>query len=98
MEGADCGEAEIQEQAVLLLDDENESVVVIQPNEDGSYWRKIVRNKMIRMKEARREKAAKSLAAMLGQKAPSIVSTYGPYTSTAGMALKAKGGSSLSRK
>ena len=98
MEGADCGEAEIQEQAVLLLDDDNESVVVIQPNEDGSYWRKIVRNKMIRMKEARREKAAKSLAAMLGQKAPSIVSTYGPYTSTAGMALKAKGGSSLTRK
>jgi hypothetical protein len=97
MEGADCGVAEIQEQAVLLLDDEDESVVVIQPNEDGSYWRKIVRNKMIRMKEARREKAAKSLAAMLGQKSPSIVSTYGPYTSTAGMALKAKGGSSLKR-
>jgi hypothetical protein len=29
-------------------------------SKDGSYWRKIVRNKMVRMKEVRREKAAKS--------------------------------------
>ena len=33
---------------------------MVQPNEDGSYWRKIVRNKMVRMKESRRVKAAKS--------------------------------------
>ena len=31
---------------------------VVQPNEDGSYWRKIVRNKMHRMREQRRVKAA----------------------------------------
>ena len=51
MEGADCAEVEPEEQAVLLVDDESGAVTVIQPNEDGSYWRKIVRNKMIRMKE-----------------------------------------------
>ena len=34
-------------------------MTVVQPNEDGSYWRKIVRNKMVRMKEQRRVKAAK---------------------------------------
>ena len=54
MEGADCAEVEPEEQAVLLVDDESGAVTVIQPNEDGSYWRKIVRNKMIRMKEKRR--------------------------------------------
>ena len=35
-------------------------MTVVQPNEDGSYWRKIVRNKMIRMKEKRRVQAAKA--------------------------------------
>ena len=39
--------------------------MVVQPNEDGSYWRKIVRNKIVRMKEKRREEAAKILAATL---------------------------------
>ena len=48
-------------QAVVLYDDEM-NVTVVQPNEDGSYWRKIVRNKMIRMKEKRREKAAEVFA------------------------------------
>ena len=33
----------------LLYDDENNSeVTVVQPNEDGTYWRKVVRNKMYR--------------------------------------------------
>ena len=45
MEGADCAEAEAEEQAVLLVDDATGMVTVVQPNEDGSYWRKIVRNK-----------------------------------------------------
>jgi len=46
MEGADCGSFDGREQAVLLIDDEaGGSVTIIQPNEDGSYWRKIVRNK-----------------------------------------------------
>ena len=58
MEGADCAEVEPEEQAVLLVDDESGAVTVIQPNEDGSYWRKIVRNKMHRMREQRRVKAA----------------------------------------
>jgi hypothetical protein len=40
------------------VDDSTGVVTVVQPNEDGSYWRKIVRNKMIRMKEKRREQAA----------------------------------------
>merc|ERR1711966_124195 len=51
--------------AVVLLDPETGVVTVVQPNEDGSYWRKIVRNKMVRMKEVRRVKAAKLWAAEL---------------------------------
>jgi hypothetical protein len=89
MEGADCSEAEAREQAVLLFDDKDGSVTVIQPNEDGSYWRKIVRNKMVRMKEARREKAAKAFAKeLLKTEEPSVVSSWGPYTSTSGTAKK----------
>eukprot|EP00980_Cylindrotheca_fusiformis_P018614 scaffold6175_cov86-Cylindrotheca_fusiformis.AAC.1 len=59
MEGAECvdGTAE-REQAVLIHDLETNKITVVQPNEDGSYWRKIVRNKMARMKEKRREQAA----------------------------------------
>ena len=34
-----------REQAVILYDDDM-NVTVVQPNEDGSYWRKIVRNKV----------------------------------------------------
>ena len=48
-----------KEQALILYDEESGDCTVVQPNEDGSYWRKIVRNKMVRMKEARRVKAAK---------------------------------------
>jgi len=89
MEGADCGESEAREQAIVLIDDAEDSIVVVQPNEDGSYWRKIVRNKMIRMKEARRERAAKALAsALLGSDEPEVVSSWGPYTSTSGTAKK----------
>lgn len=85
MEGADCGEAEAREQAVLLID-ENEGIVVVQPNEDGSFWRKIVRNKMIRMKEVRREKAAKRIAEQLMTENCDVVSSWGPYTTTKGTA------------
>jgi hypothetical protein len=63
MEGMDCAQATLdsREQALILMDrdDETNNAVVIQPNEDGSYWRKIVRNKMIREREKRRENAAK---------------------------------------
>jgi len=89
MEGADCGEAEAREQAVVLIDENDGSIVVVQPNEDGSYWRKIVRNKMIRMKEVRREKAAKEFAkSVIKGKEADVVSSWGPYTSTAGTAKK----------
>jgi hypothetical protein len=89
MEGADCSEAEAREQAVLLFDDNDGSVTVVQPNEDGSYWRKIVRNKMVRMKEVRREKAAKAFAkTILKADEPDVVSSWGPYTSTSGTAKK----------
>jgi hypothetical protein len=92
MEGADCGdggESEVREQAVVLFDENNGSVVVVQPNEDGSYWRKIVRNKMVRMKEQRRIKAAKAFASsVLDVEEPNVVSSWGPYTSTSGTAKK----------
>jgi len=93
MEGADCadGESESQarEQAVLLFDDKE--VTVIQPNEDGSYWRKIVRNKIARMKERRREKAAIEFALGMmnveeDEVGEVVASTWGPYTTTSGVA------------
>lgn len=93
MEGADCGdgaEKDAREQAVVLFDDDTGSVVVVQPNEDGSYWRKIVRNKMIRMKEQRRIKAAREFAKFQfgDTEDPDVVSSWGPYTSVSGTAKK----------
>ena len=87
MEGADCTDAsEAREQALLLIAEDG-SVVVVQPNEDGSYWRKIVRNKMIREKEKRRETAAKDFLQQRLQTPDShVVSSWGPYTSTKGTA------------
>jgi hypothetical protein len=74
-------------QAVVLIDEENGKVVVVQPNDDGSYWRKIVRNKLVRMREMRREEAAAEFAEeMLKQEIDDVVSTWGPYTSTSGTA------------
>jgi len=92
MEGADCAAlaGDLREQAVVLLDQTN-TVTVVQPNEDGSYWRKIVRNKMVRMKEVRRIKAAKMWASdILGLEDDStdVVSSWGPYTTTSGTAKK----------
>ena len=68
-------------------------MTVVQPNEDGSYWRKIVRNKMIRMKEKRREQAGQAFAReMLGlskdESKAKTVSSWGPYVSTVGTAKK----------
>jgi len=67
------------------VDDESGLITVVQPNEDGSYWRKIVRNKMVRMQEKRREEAAAAYAAQVNAK--SVASTWGPYTSTVGTAV-----------
>jgi len=90
MEGADCADNEGEEQAVLLVDQETGAVTVVQPNEDGSYWRKIVRNKMIRMKEKRRVQAAQAYAdeAFEEMDESSVVSSWGPYTSISGTATK----------
>lgn len=68
-------------------------VISQQPNEDGSYWRKIVRNKMIREKEKRRLKAAKEFAELelgmpVSEGEANVVSTWGPYTSFVGNAKK----------
>jgi hypothetical protein len=92
MDGAECDGYEQREQAVIYHDPDGSNITVVQPNEDGSYWRKIVRNKIARMKERRREKAALSYAVdwlnVEESKAKKvIVSTYGPYTSTVGNVL-----------
>lgn len=77
-------------QAVLVFDDEG--VTVVQPNDDGSYWRKIVRNKIARMKERRREKAAIEFAQTFlpvrteEEAKEKCASTWGPYTTTSGVA------------
>jgi hypothetical protein len=50
MEGSDCGGVSAgayREQAVVMYDPKTGATTVVQPNEDGSYWRKIVRNKMV---------------------------------------------------
>ncbi|KAL9186720.1 hypothetical protein ACHAXT_005958 [Thalassiosira profunda] len=94
MEGADCAAlaGDLREQAVVLLEPDTGVVTVVQPNEDGSYWRKIVRNKMVRMKEVRRVKAAKMWAADLmgleDEGEANVVSSWGPYTTTSGTAKK----------
>jgi hypothetical protein len=93
MEGSECVSAgPLREQAVVMYD-EGGQVTVIQPNEDGSYWRKIVRNKMKRMQEVRRVKAAKEFAKDFlnlekEEVDEKVVSSWGPYTSTVGTAKK----------
>jgi len=74
--------------ALILYDDASDDVTVVQPNEDGSYWRKVVRNKMHRMKEMRRVKAAKNWAMKeKGVDDVRVLSSYGPYTTTAGQVM-----------
>jgi hypothetical protein len=84
---SDGAQLEEREQALIIYDDEM-NITVVQPNEDGSYWRKIVRNKMIRMKEKRREKAAAEFAKKMlnAEEAPKVKSSWGPYTSFVGTA------------
>jgi len=82
-----------REQAVVLYTEGSEqNVTVIHPNEDGSYWRKIVRNKVVRMREKRREKAAaafiKSQLNLPADTKVAVKSSWGPYTSTDGTAKK----------
>ena len=82
-----------REQAIVLYTEgSDEDVTVIHPNEDGSYWRKIVRNKVIRMREKRREKAAerfiKTSLKLPTEVKVKVKSSWGPYTSTDGTAKK----------
>ena len=93
--GDDDGDDACDTQAVVLIDEDDESVIVVQPNEDGSYWRKIVRNKLVRMQEMRRERAAKEFAEkLLDTKDAQVVSSWGPYKTTSGVA-KSTGESDL---
>ncbi|CAK0819710.1 unnamed protein product [Prorocentrum cordatum] len=75
--------------ALLLYRDDSEDVTVVQPNEDGSYWRKVVRNKMHRMQEMRRVAAAKNwMKQQRGEDAEfKVLSSYGPYKTTAGQVM-----------
>ena len=88
--GTDSIEIAGKDQALVTYDEESGDVTVVQPNDDGSYWRKIVRNKVQRTKEQRRVKAAKEFFAI---KYPEmdikVGSTWGPQISTSGTA-KAK--------
>ena len=90
MEGAECAVSAgvMREQAVVMYDMKTKQVTVVQPNEDGSYWRKIVRNKMIRMKEKRRVQAAQAYSEEVFEdvEEPRVVSSWGPYTSMVGTA------------
>lgn len=84
---------ENREQAIVLYTEgSNENITVIHPNEDGSYWRKIVRNKVVRMREKRREKAAerfiKSSLNLPAETKLKVQSSWGPYISTDGTAKK----------
>jgi len=93
MESLECDEDYYErEQAVIVHDLRDGKISVVQPNEDGSYWRKIVRNKIARMKEKRREQAAilyaqERLWQSDDEAKKNVESTWGPYTTTKGNAL-----------
>ena len=86
MEGAECTDLEDEEQAVLLVSEATGDVTVVQPNEDGSYWRKIVRNKIVRMKEKRRVQAANAYVKDVFDGKADVISSWGPYTQISGTA------------
>merc|ERR1712146_335733 len=81
LKNQDGAQIEDVEQALIMYDDEGGDITVIQPNPDGSYWRKIVRNKVLRMKEQRRVKAAKQwfLDSTLSWRTPGL-SLHGGHT------------------
>ena len=45
--------------AVVLVAPDGSDMEVVHPNEDGSYWRKVQRNKRVRLEEKAREAAAR---------------------------------------
>jgi len=91
--GLEKSKLENREQAVVLYTEgSDENITVIHPNEDGSYWRKIVRNKVVRMREKRREKAAaafiKENLKLPEETKVKVKNSWGPYISTDGTAKK----------
>jgi len=87
---------ELRGRRVAVLDDgfggdvvvlySDEEACVVQPNEDGTYWRRIVRNKLHRTREQRRARAATAFLSRQGV-ATVVRSSYGPYTNAAGQAM-----------
>ena len=75
--------------ALILYTEGQDEATVVQPNEDGTYWRRIVRNKLFRTREKRRAEAAEHFVKSLNgaDSSPTIRSSYGPYTNTAGQAM-----------
>mmetsp|Transcript_9600 Transcript_9600/g.13285 ORF Transcript_9600/g.13285 Transcript_9600/m.13285 type:complete len:497 (+) Transcript_9600:189-1679(+) len=75
--------------ALILYADGDDRATVVQPNEDGTYWRRIVRNKVHRTREKRRCEAASNwLKERNGPDSqPKVLSSYGPYIGQAGNAL-----------
>jgi len=75
--------------ALVLYDDDSNDITVVQPNEDGSYWRKVVRNKIHRTREMRKMKAAKQwLSEQRSEETDvNVLSSYGPYKNTAGQVM-----------
>ena len=84
-DGAECV---AKEQALVLYSDESDEITVVQPNEDGTYWRKVVRNKMYRTREKRNVDAAKKfIQSVLPDQDHDVMSSYGPYISTVGQVM-----------
>ena len=46
-------------EVLVVKDKGGRGFEVVQPNDDGSYWRKFQRNKLVRMREKEREEVAK---------------------------------------
>lgn len=45
--------------ALVLVDEHTKHIEVVHPNDDGSYWRKLQRNKRVRQEEKAREAVAR---------------------------------------
>jgi hypothetical protein len=45
--------------AVVMVGPDKNDIEVVHPNEDGSYWRRVQRNKRVRQEEKAREAIAK---------------------------------------
>eukprot|EP00929_Paragymnodinium_shiwhaense_P041749 TRINITY_DN21684_c0_g1_i2.p1 TRINITY_DN21684_c0_g1~~TRINITY_DN21684_c0_g1_i2.p1 ORF type:complete len:264 (-),score=47.98 TRINITY_DN21684_c0_g1_i2:321-1112(-) len=75
---------------LLLFADSSHAATVVQPNDDGSYWRRVVRNKLLRTRERRRLSVAKEWvkAAKADGEPVKVLASYGPYKTAAGMVIE----------